>query len=247
MSAVSSELDGAQYLKFQQERRETLLQIIDQAAAVSGRSLEDIDCVAVSKTVDTPQVIAARQAGWTHFAENRPQELNRKLSELEELGLADAYEFDMIGNLQKNKINSILGKVRLIHSISSMHLADAVDVRCVREGLVQDVLIEVNVSGEESKSGFSPDKIRENIDKIMEMEGIAVVGLMTMAPAHDLCIARKTFSGLRELRDELKVETGLDLPRLSCGMSDDFAIAVEEGSNLIRLGRVIFDNLYNLD
>ena len=107
--------------------------------------------------------------------------------------------------------------------------------------------MEANVSGEASKSGFSPEELRAAAEKIVALPGISVRGLMTMAPAHDADAARRTFSGLRELAGELRARTGLALPTLSCGMSDDFGIAVEEGSTLVRLGRCVFDPGYNLD
>ena len=110
-----------------------------------------------------------------------------------------------------------------------------------------DVLVETNVSGERSKSGLSPDELRSEIEGILELPGIRVGGLMTMAPAGDPDAARRTFSGLRELADDLRARTGCALETLSCGMSDDFGIAVEEGSTLVRLGRCVFDPGYNLD
>ena len=152
--------------------------------------------------------------------------------------------FDLIGNLQKNKINQVVGKVGLIHSISSAELARQVSERSERHGAASDVLLEVNVSGEASKSGFLPDGLRACVDDVLACPGIRVRGLMTMAPKADPDCARRTFSGLRELAGELRGRTGLALPVLSCGMSDDFEIAIEEGSTLVRLGRVAFDPAY---
>ena len=111
---------------------------------------------------------------------------------------------------------------------------------------MSDVLLEVNVSGEASKSGFSPDELRSCVEGVVGLEGIRVRGLMTMAPARDADAARRTFQGLRELAEELRGRTGLPLETLSCGMSDDFEIAVEEGSTLVRLGRCVFDQGYAL-
>ena len=109
-----------------------------------------------------------------------------------------------------------------------------------------DVLIEVNVSGEESKSGFAPVEARAAMGELMELSGIRVRGLMTMAPRGDEDIARRTFRGLRELRDELERDHGVALPELSCGMSEDFEVALEEGSTIVRLGRVVFDPSFAL-
>ena len=152
--------------------------------------------------------------------------------------------FDMIGNLQKNKINQVVGCVTLIHSISSAHLAEAVSKRSVTHGVTSDVLLEINVSGEETKSGFSPAEVSEALDGIVALPGIRLCGLMSMAPAHDADEARRTFSGLRSLAEDLRVRTGLPLEELSCGMSDDYPIAVEEGSTIVRLGRTVFDPNY---
>lgn len=239
--------DPRSYETFLRERRAAILERIAGAARKAGREPGEVEAIAVSKTVDADAVLLAIRAGWRLFGENRPQELGRKLEALE--GRADAADvrFDMIGNLQKNKINQVIGRVRLIHSISSAHLAEAVSTRCAARGIVADVLLEANVSGEASKSGFSPEELRAAAEKIVALPGISVRGLMTMAPAHDADAARRTFSGLRELAGELRARTGLALPTLSCGMSDDFGIAVEEGSTLVRLGRCVFDPGYNLD
>ena len=234
------------YARFLRERREEILGRIAEAAARAGRGADEIEAIAVSKTVGPDEVLLARRAGWRLFGENRPQELGRKLEALGQLPeMADA-RFDMIGNLQKNKINQVIGRVALIHSISSAHLAEAVSSRSAQRGLVSNVLLEVNVSGEASKSGFAPDELRACVEGVVSLPGIRVLGLMTMAPAGSADAARRTFSGLRELAEELRARTGLALGTLSCGMSDDFQIAVEEGSTLVRLGRCVFDQGYAL-
>ena len=238
--------EDERYACFLRERRDEILERVAAAAERSGRSASDVRAIAVSKTVGPSEVLLARGAGWDAFGENRPQELGRKLEALGQLPeMADA-RFDMIGNLQKNKINQVIGRVALIHSISSAHLAEAVSSRSAQRGLVSNVLLEVNVSGEASKSGFAPDELRACVDGVVSLPGIRVLGLMTMAPAGSADAARRTFSGLRELAEELRARTGLALGTLSCGMSDDFQIAVEEGSTLVRLGRCVFDQGYAL-
>lgn len=240
------EMGAERYAAFLIERREEILGLISEAARRSGRDASDVTLLAVSKTVDPDAVELAWQAGYRVFGENRPQELVRKREALcTRPGVADA-RYDMIGNLQKNKINQVLGNARLIHSVSSTHLAEAISKRAVARGMRVPVLIEVNVSGEESKSGFSPDEVRTAAEDLVALEGIEVEGLMCMAPAFDKDAARASFHGLRELRDELSRRTGLELATLSCGMSDDFPIAVEEGSTLVRLGRTVFDPGYAL-
>ena len=239
--------DPRSYETFLRERRASILERVADAARRVGRDPGEVEVIAVSKTVDADAALLAIRAGWRLFGENRPQELGRKLEALERRDEAAGVRFDMIGNLQKNKINQVIGRVRLIHSISSAHLAEAVSTRCEARGIVADVLLETNVSGERSKSGFSPDELRSEIEGVLALPGIRADGLMTMAPAGDADAARRTFSGLRELAGELRGRTGLALRRLSCGMSDDFEIAVEEGSTLVRLGRCVFDRGYNLD
>jgi len=240
-------MDSAQdqtYAEFLEARRAVLLRKIAQAAHRSGRDEGDITLLAVSKTVGPEQVALAHSKGYLTFGENRPQELRRKVSAL--MGrpeFADVH-FHMIGNLQTNKINQVLGNATLIHSVSSAHLAEAISQRAAARGKVARCLLEVNVSGEESKSGFSPMELPAVADAVMALDGIALEGLMTMAPAGDDVAARRTFSGLRDLAEDLRARTGLELPVLSCGMSGDFEIAIEEGSTLVRLGRIVFDPSY---
>lgn len=238
--------DERDYEGFLRSRREEILERVAAAARRSGREPGEVGALAVSKTVGPEEVLLARRAGWDAFGENRPQELGRKLAALADEPEMAGVRFDMIGNLQKNKINQVIGRVSLIHSISSAHLAEAVSTRCEARGIVADVLLEVNVSGEASKSGLSPDEARSGAEAMAALPGIRVVGLMTMAPAGDADAARRTFSGLRELACELRARTGLSLETLSCGMSDDFEVAVEEGSTLVRLGRCVFDQGYAL-
>lgn len=234
------------YEDFLLRRHREIGALIAQAAGRSGRDASEVRALAVSKTVGFEEVLAAWRAGWRAFGENRPQELVRKLDATQATPEMAGVRFDMIGNLQKNKINQVLGRATLVHSLSSEHLARAVSARSEARGLTTDVLLETNVSGEASKSGFSPDELRASAERLVGLSGIRVRGLMTMAPAHDATAARRTFSGLRALAEDLRERTGLALDVLSCGMSDDFSIAVEEGSTLVRLGRCVFDQGYRL-
>lgn len=234
------------YEEFLTQRRSELFSRIEAAAKRSGRDAQDVVVEAVSKTVDTDAVVAAMHAGYTTFGENRPQELVRKLEAFKEMGL-EAPRFDMIGNLQKNKINAVLGRAQVIQSISSERLAQDVSSRAQRSELTVQVLLECNISGEESKSGFATAEVREAAERLVALPNLKICGLMTMAPAHDKDAARATFSGLRELAQDLRLRTGLELDLLSCGMSDDYEIAVEEGSTLVRLGRIVFSRDYQLN
>lgn len=227
---------------------------VDEALERSGRAPGSVRVMAVSKTVGTPQVLAAIEAGYGLFGENRPQELVRKLGELAEVSDLPPVRFDMIGNLQTNKINAVLGRAACIHSVSSLHLAEAISSRVQRRiesgelAAAQPVLLEANVSGELSKSGFTPDELRAAFPRLSGLRGILIQGLMTMAPRGDKSVARSTFASLRELRDELAGDwPGVDLAELSCGMSEDFSEAILEGSTLVRLGRVVFDPAFELE
>lgn len=237
---------SSDYTQFLAERRAQLVSRIEAACERAGRSAGEVTLAAVSKTVDTPSVFAAMEAGYTTFAENRPQELIRKLEAFKALGI-EPPRFDMIGNLQKNKINAVLGRTNLIQSISSERLATDVSLRAERAGVRPQVLLECNISGEATKSGFAPSEVQAAADALVALPGIEIVGLMCMAPANNPDAARASFSGLRELAEDIRTRTGLALPTLSCGMSDDFEIAVEEGSTLVRLGRVVFSEDYALE
>ena len=232
------------YVSFLTQRRSEILGLVSEAAKRSGRDASEIELIAVSKTVEPEAVHDAYQAGYRTFGENRPQELGRKIEALKTWPDMAGVRFDMIGNLQTNKINHVIGKARLIHSISSEHLARAVSMRAAAKDCTCQVLLEINVSGEESKSGFSPQEVQKAADKLMSLSGISICGLMTMAPQGDVYRARKTFAGLRELQGTLSKQMGLPLSVLSCGMSDDFPLAVQEGSTMIRLGRLVFSSEY---
>ena len=249
MDTQHDQLSGNQaqasaYGDFLRSRRAVLLDRIASAARSVGRDPSEVQLLAVSKTVGVAEVELAHDAGYTLFGENRPQELKRKVTAVRQNPLLEDVRFHMIGNLQTNKINQVLGNAELVHSVSSLHLANALSTRSLSRNMVTPCLLEVNVSGETSKSGFEPASVAQVVEEAMELEGIALEGLMTMAPANNREVARRTFEGLRLLRDNLRVRTGLPLPVMSCGMSGDFEIAVEEGSTLVRLGRIVFDPAY---
>lgn len=228
------------YRAFLAERRAQILDVVAGALGRAGRDASGLTVEAVSKTVGPDEVRDAWAVGWRAFGENRPQEIRRKLDAIAGYPEMAGVRMDMIGNLQTNKVNQVLGRVALIHSVSSAHLAEVVSSHAQARGLVAHVLLEANVSGEPSKSGFSPDGLRAALDDILALPGIEVEGLMTMAPEGDPDVARRTFAGLRELRDELAGRSGRPLATLSMGMSEDFPQAIEEGATIVRLGRVAF-------
>ena len=231
------------YASEMRQRRAQILERVRQAAFEAGRDPKEVCVCAVSKTVDVPQVAAARAAGYTDFGENRPQELARKLEVIGDDVAFAGVAWHMIGNLQENKINHVLAaRPCLIHSVASAKLAAAIAKRAAVLGVVQPVLLEANVSGEDSKQGMAPEELKATFEDVQALGGIAVRGLMTMAPQGDAAVAERTFEGLRLLRDDLArayPEAGLHV--LSMGMSEDFEAGIRQGATIVRLGRVAFD------
>ena len=209
---------------------------ISAAARASGRDPGEVGLVAVSKTQDAVLVREAFDAGHAVFGESRAQELVAKAPLLPSLT-----RWHFIGHLQNNKIRKVLPVVELIHSVDTVDLALSIDRIAADLGLFPPVLLEVNTSGEQTKFGFKPDALREQIERLLALPRVQVEGLMTIAPAGEHTEdARPFFAELRILRDEIAAETGTPLPVLSMGMSDDFETAIEEGATLVRVGTAIF-------
>ena len=213
--------------------------IVD-ACRRSGRDPNNsVEVVAVTKTV-SPRVVKVFQeiCSIAALGENRPQELWKKAAAI------PTARWHLIGHLQRNKIDRTVPLVTLIHSVDSVRLLEALDAFGRSRGSAVPVLLEVNCSREEAKGGFRPDDIPPLSDKLMSLTGVRIDGLMTMAAHHDdpeKC--RPTFAELRQLRDRLASDTGLLLPHLSMGMSNDFEIAIEEGATLVRIGTTLFEGL----
>ncbi len=216
-------------------------QAVAEAAQRSGRREQDITLVAVSKTVAADQVRLAHELGLRHFGENRVQELARKRAELE--GQLDC-TWHLIGHLQSNKAKDALRLASLIHSVDGLPLARELDRRAGQQGMVADILVQVNISGEESKSGTAPDAAIDLIGQIGELPHLRVRGLMTIAqPVDDPEDVRPAFRAMRQLFNRAAGELRTDrvtMEVLSMGMSHDFAIAIEEGATLVRVGTAIF-------
>ncbi len=240
---TNSGAEGEALIRFLAERRAEILARVRAACARVGREASDVEVVCVTKGHPADEVAAAIAAGWTVFAENRVPELLQKKAELEERGLA-LPPFDMIGNLQTNKLKALVGEVRLVHSVASLHTARALSSRAEAAGIVQRVLLEVNVSGEATKQGFSQDELLEAAEELATLPALSIEGLMTMAPAGEPDVARETFRAARALKESLEARASLTLGQLSAGMSDDFEIAIEEGSTMVRLGRVALARSY---
>lgn len=209
---------------------------IAQAAAKAGRAADEIELVAISKTHDAERIREAIEAGQSLFGESRVQEARVKIPEL-----SSAIRWHFVGHLQKNKIRHALPLFELIHSIDSLALAQDMNRVADEEGLQPRVLLEVNLAGEGSKFGFKPDTVREEMEALLALNRLSILGLMTIPPlAEEAEASRKYFVQLRELRERLQSEFHVDLAQLSMGMTQDFAVAVEEGATLVRVGTAIF-------
>jgi pyridoxal phosphate enzyme (YggS family) len=206
------------------------------AAAKAGRTAEEIELIAISKTHDAERVRQAFDAGQTIFGESRVQEARAKIPEL-----PSSLRWHFVGHLQKNKIRHALPLFELIHSVDSLALAQDINRIAEEAGLHPRVLLEVNVAGEGSKFGFKPETLRAEMEPLLKLGRLSIEGLMTIPPlGPEAEESRKFFVQLRELRDALENEFDLKLPHLSMGMTNDFIVAVEEGATLVRVGTAIF-------
>ncbi len=218
---------------------------IAKAAAQAGRRPEEVTLVAVSKTHPPERVEAAAAAGLRDFGENRVEEAGPKIAAVQTPGLC----WHMIGHIQSRKAGDVIqAGFELVHSVDSAKLAERLSRLAAQAGKIQPVLLECNVSGEESKAGFAAHnpalwgKRLPEFEALLGLPGIRVLGLMTMAPVvPDPEAARPVFSRLRKLRDYLRI----NLPQgawqeLSMGMTDDFEVAIAEGATQVRIGRAIF-------
>ncbi|MDQ6859541.1 MAG: YggS family pyridoxal phosphate-dependent enzyme [Verrucomicrobiota bacterium] len=206
------------------------------AAEKSGRKAGDVQLIAVSKKQDAEKIRAAFEAGQTVFGESKVQEARAKIPLL-----PGALHWQFIGHLQKNKVRHALPLFEFFHSIDSLDLAQQFDRIANEEGARPRVLIEVNVAGEGSKIGFSPDKVREQMEALLGLVRLNIEGLMCIPPfAPEAEDSRPYFVMLRELRDQLEREFDLKLAELSMGMSNDYEVAIEEGATFVRVGTAIF-------
>ncbi|HXO86491.1 MAG TPA: YggS family pyridoxal phosphate-dependent enzyme [Gemmatimonadales bacterium] len=206
-------------------------------ADIARRAAQPVTIVAVTKGFGVDAVRAALSAGLSDVGENRVQEAMQKQEELGAGSQESGIRWHLIGHLQSNKAKLVPGRFELVHSVDSLALATELGKRA--SGL--RVLLQVNVAGEEQKSGCAPDEARALARQISALGHLRLEGLMTMAPfTDDEDVQRRTFRGLRVLRDTIKEEDGIWLPTLSMGMSGDYATAVQEGATVIRLGTVLF-------
>ncbi len=211
---------------------------IAKAAEKFGRREDDILLVAVSKMQPLEKIYQAYQAGVENFGENRVQDLLLKISESE----VDL-NWHMVGHLQSNKINRVIGNVEMIQSVDSMNLLEKLATNGEERGVTSRVLLQVNTSGEDSKFGFQQEIVYTACELVENLSYLEVHGLMTIGPfTDDISRIAKSFTSLRNLSDELNRYSSakIKMKYLSMGMTGDFEIAIGEGSNLVRIGTAIF-------
>ena len=211
---------------------------IKKAALKANRNPQEIKLVAVTKTATIEQIKEAISEGVKIIGENKVQEAKEKYQILS----ADI-EWHLVGHLQTNKVKYAIEIFDFIHSVDSMKLAKEIDRRSLQFGMITNILVEVNVSGEETKYGIKPEEVEPFLKEISEFSKIRVRGLMTIAPiAEDREEVRPYFRKLRELFEKIKIKNikNIKMDNLSMGMTEDFEVAIEEGANMVRIGRGIF-------
>ena len=216
-----------------------ILKRVGNACKKAGRNPGDITVVAVSKTVDYQRAKEAVEAGINNLGENRVQELVKKYEDMKD---TDA-KWHMIGHLQKNKVKYIIDKTVLIHSIESLELAEEINKRANKNNLIADILIELNIGEEESKFGITEERVYDFINSMDKFDNIRVLGLMTVAPfCENPEDVRWVFKKMKNIYDKVSTMKlqNVQMKYLSMGMTNDFEIAIEEGSNIIRVGTAIF-------
>lgn len=211
---------------------------IRRACKKSGRNEKDVTIMAVTKTIAPEKINRAVELGITVLGENRVQEFLSKYELVDKRA-----KWHIIGRLQKNKVKYIADKVEMIHSVDSVALAEEIDRQCKKHGRIMKVLVEVNVSGEESKGGIKAADAADFVEKISKFENITVCGLMTMAPlgANDELL-HQIFSNLYKISVDISAKKldNVTMDCLSMGMSGDYVIAVEEGATIVRIGHALF-------
>ena len=215
---------------------------IKDAERIARREEGSVTLIGVTKVFPVEYAEAGAMSGLKDLGENRVQELVPKVERFSSLGID--VNWHLIGTLQKNKVKYIIGKTNLIHSVNTVDLAEEISKRSESNNVTSRILLQANVSGEESKHGFAPHELKPAIDKIIAMPGIEICVLMTMAPIEEYeGQAREVFAKTRVIYEDLKSYTGLDSWNvLSMGMSQDYKSAILEGSTHIRIGTAIFGN-----
>ena len=223
-----------------------VMERITAAAKRSGRTSDSVRLVAVTKGRSVAEMQAALAAGITDIGENRVQEAQQKHEQMHvfmDAASAQPCRWHLIGHLQRNKVKSALGMFGLIHSVDSVRLLAEIARRAEARGQKIDVLIQVNTTGEATKHGLSSEDLFDFMEKSLAYPAAHIVGLMTMGRlSPSAADNRPAFASLRTLAEKVKTEQfpGITLPYLSMGMTNDFEVAIEEGANVVRIGRAIF-------
>lgn len=207
------------------------------AAEKSGRRREDITLIAVTKTHPAEMMNEAIELGVTDIGENKPQEVRDKFADVLPV------KWHLIGHLQTNKVKYVIDKVCLIHSVDSIRLMDEIERQAQKHNLIMDILIQVNISGEATKSGVSKDEVEELLVHAGKLNHVKVKGLMTIAPKTDNSVTNILhFDNIRQLFIDIQQKTydNVIMEHLSMGMSGDYETAIEHGSNMVRIGSAIF-------
>lgn len=238
------------------ERYDAVRERVAQAAMRAGRSPQDVLVVAVTKNASIDQIRQLIDLGHMDLGENRVQQLVQRAAQIEEFlqrrkelpsaareGAADQVRWHMIGHLQRNKVRKLLGVVRLIHSVDSLRLVEEIHALAIKRDEPTEVLVQVNVAGEDQKYGIVPAAARHLVEQIETMVGLKARGLMCMAPlAEDAETIRPVFERCRELFEDIRTSGagGDRFDILSMGMSTDYEVAIECGANVVRIGSAIF-------
>lgn len=212
---------------------------IDKACCDAGRSSDEVKLMAVTKTVDAQRINAALHLGIKLIGENRVQEFLKKRDELDLINT----DVHLIGHLQTNKVRQIVGKVDAIDSVDSLRVAEAISRHSEQLGIVTPILVEVNIGGEEAKSGIAPDKLEELLYQIAPLKGVSVYGLMTIPPILEKESEKRAFfSKMYQLFVDIRGKKidNISMQELSMGMSGDFREAILEGSGIVRIGSALF-------
>jgi len=221
-----------------EENIRSLKEDIAKIAEKVKRNPKEIEIVAVSKTVEVERIKEAIRCGIKIIGENKVREAEEKFSQIPE-----KFAKHLVGHLQTNKVKKAIGLFDMIQSLDSLKLANEISKRALESEKIMEVLVEVNTSGEESKFGIKPDEVLDFVKNISELEGIKVKGLMTVGLfTSDPEKVRLCFRRLKEIFEKIKSDNilGVDMEYLSMGMTADYQVAIEEGSNMLRIGTAIF-------
>lgn len=213
---------------------------VNKASSAMNLDPSHITIIGVTKGVEASVIKESLKLGICDIGENKVQEISSKYSLI-----GGECRWHMIGYLQTNKIKQIIGKVHLIHSVDRIKLAEEINLAAEKNGIVQDILLQVNISGENTKHGLNKDAVSCFVENVSKMKSIKVKGLMTIPPNFENPeYSRTCFSELRDIYYDLKKQEypNIELKYLSMGMSNDYEYAILEGSNMIRVGRAIYSN-----